>query len=273
MPASCMKLARPTRDDVHDVEGVERDAQVEEGQAIEFAVERNRPARGGTPEHQQSREDHSQRPSRYRVIDREDLEAVAPEQPLERRAREVVEMGRRMDHAPAASLNAGERAFDIAGRDRHEPAGLDHARDLGDDATGLGQVLDRVPEAVYVEPVADTIVEEIGLHRVHAERLPRVPDGVLRDVDTADTSKLVARKLQEKTVGAADLEQRFRARLGEMAHQRPQPGPEVVLKAGALRYVVGILAAVKVVPSVQGLELADGQDEVGRDESAGPAAQ
>src|ERR1700693_1837535 len=61
--------------------------------------------------------------------------------------------------------------------------------------------------------------------------------------------------------------------VGHEALERLQPASEVELEARSLELVVRVFAAVKIIPSIDSLNLAAGNSQVRGDESADSAAQ
>ena len=202
------------------------------------------------------------------------LEAVAVEKAQEALPGEVVQVGGRVDEAPALPAEARVEAADVARCHGEERARVGEAGELLDEKVRAGQVLDGVPEAGDVEPpVAEIVGEEVALHHVEPERLPRVADPVLGDVDAGRRLEAPAGEVQEEAVGAAHLEEPPVPGGVEEALERREAQAEVLLDDRAVRHVVEVLVAEEVVAAVERGELVGPELEVGPGVAAGGAAQ
>src|SRR5262249_2723635 len=125
----------------------------------------------------------------------------------QRLSREIEQVGRRVDLAPARLSNSGHETTDVSGRHQERPARLQPARRLFDRTDGARGMLDRVPEADEVERLGLIgQVQEVALADLQTKSFPAVAHTLLRNVDPLDVPVRPG-QLEEEAVGGPDFQQ------------------------------------------------------------------
>src|SRR5580765_3485911 len=152
-----MRATSPSpRDNIHDVVEIQIEAELRQAHSLELFEKR----RLLLAQNKNIVGDISDAPIITTVAVVNNFKAVAFEQAPQRRRREVMQMRRRMNHAPLLFTESSIQAVDVSGRDCQQTAALHLRGNLFNVQMRRAQMLNCVPHADHVELFSAKIVRE-----------------------------------------------------------------------------------------------------------------